>query len=107
MKVDTDHRCKTVHPTTGESALKTTANCNRSKSVLQHWALCKSQGGRGSGGMLREAEAEAGGSLSVLDQPTLQEIVPEQAPKLQRNPVWKKQKDSRRLKGSQQVKVTK
>ena len=32
-------------------------------------------------------EAEAGGSLEVRGQPDLQELVPGQAPKLQRNPV--------------------
>ena len=36
-------------------------------------------------------EAEAGGSLLLQGQPGLQELVPEQAPKLQRNPVSKNQ----------------
>ena len=34
-------------------------------------------------------EAEAGGSLCVRGQPGLQEVVPGQNPKLQRNPVSK------------------
>ena len=40
-------------------------------------------------------EAEAGGSLWVLGQPGLQELVPGQAPKLQRNPVSKNKKRER------------
>ena len=36
-------------------------------------------------------EAEAGRSLGVQDQPGLQELVPGWAPKVQRNPVLKKQ----------------
>ena len=37
-------------------------------------------------------EAEAGGSLWVRGQPGLQDLVPEHAPKLQRNPVSKRKK---------------
>ena len=36
-------------------------------------------------------EAEAGGCLGVRGQPGLQELIPGQAPKLQRNPVSKNQ----------------
>ena len=40
-------------------------------------------------------EAEAVGSLWIRDQPGLQELVPGLAPKLQRNPVSKKQKQNK------------
>ena len=40
-------------------------------------------------------EAETGGSLGVQGQPGLQELVPGQAPKLQRSPVSKKPKQNK------------
>ena len=40
-------------------------------------------------------EAEAGGCLGVRGQPGLQELIPGQAPKLQRNPVMKKKKNKK------------
>ena len=42
-------------------------------------------------------EAEAGISLSVRGQLGLQELVPGQAPKLQRNPVLKNQKKKKKI----------
>ena len=46
----------------------------------------------------RTQEGEAGGSLCVPGQSGLQELVPGQAPKIQRNPVSKNKKQTKKLK---------
>ena len=68
------------------------------KAVIAHWAAVA----RTFNPTTREGEA--GGSLWVLGQPGLQELVPGQVPKLQRNPVSKNKTKQKQKETNKQTK---